>query len=31
MPSLLFVDIFDCLCLDVRTLCEYFGTGTLWT
>jgi hypothetical protein len=29
MPSLLFTDIFVCLCLDVRTLSEYFGTGPL--
>jgi hypothetical protein len=31
MPSLLFMDIFGCLCIDVRTLSEYFGTGPLWT
>jgi hypothetical protein len=31
MSSLLFMDIFGCLCLDVRTLSEYFGTGHLWT
>jgi hypothetical protein len=28
---LLFMDIFGCLWLDVRTLSEYFGTGPLWT
>jgi hypothetical protein len=25
------MDIFRCLCLDVITLSEYFGTGPLWT
>jgi hypothetical protein len=28
---LLFMDIFSCLCLDVRTLSGYFGTSPLWT
>jgi hypothetical protein len=28
---LLFMDIFGCLCLDVRTWSGYFGTGPLWT
>jgi hypothetical protein len=31
MPFLLFMDIFGSLCLDVRTLNEYFCTGPLWT
>jgi hypothetical protein len=31
MRSLLFMDIFGCLCLDVRTLSEYFGIGPLST
>jgi hypothetical protein len=29
MLSLLFMYIFDYLCLDVRTLSEYFGTDPL--
>jgi hypothetical protein len=28
---LLFMNIFGCLCLDVRTLSGYFGTGPLRT
>jgi hypothetical protein len=31
MPYLLFINIFGCLCLDVRTLSEYFGTSPLGT